>query len=110
MRLSLVAILLATAYALALRQPMRALYDHGDKIAHGVAFTVVYAALAWALHGWRVWTLVLLSAVLGALSETHQYFLPGFTPSMMDWLADIAGIGAAAGFHLWAKASFKFPL
>ena len=44
LRLTLVTILLATAYALALWQPVRALYGHGDKFAHGLAFIAVYAA------------------------------------------------------------------
>jgi len=70
----------------------------------------VYAALAWALQEWRVWALVLLAAVLGALSEVHQYFLAGFTPSMADWFADVAGIGLATGLHVKVKAGFKSPL
>lgn len=110
LRLALVAILLTTAYTLALWQPVRVLYGHGDKIAHGVAFTAVYAALAWALHGWRVWTLALLAAVLGAVSEIHQYFMPGFTPSILDWLADLSGIALAAFSYVAIKNIFNFNL
>ena len=99
--------LLAMAYALALWQLVRILYGHGDKIAHGLAFMAVYTALAWALHGWRVWTLTLLAAVLGAVSEMQQYFMPGFTPSILDWLADVLGIYIASIVHIWTHHFFS---
>ncbi len=102
-RLAWVALLLAAAYALALWQPVRAWYSDMDKLAHGLAFAGVYAALVWALR-WKPWALAALALVLGAGVEAHQYFLPSFTASMKDWLADAVGIGLACGGHmLWCR-------
>lgn len=95
-RLAVVLLALALAYALALWQPVRAWYSDADKLAHGVVFAGVYLALAWALR-WPALPLALLSLTLGAGVEAHQHFLPSFTPSMADWLADAAGVGLAAG-------------
>lgn len=102
-RLSWVALLLAAAYALALWQPVRAWYSDVDKLAHGLVFAGVYAAQVWALR-WKPWALAALALVQGAAVEVHQFFLPGFSASMKDWLADAVGIGLACGAHLvWRR-------
>lgn len=102
-RLAWVALLLAAAYTLALWQPVRAWYSDVDKLAHGLVFVGVYAALAWALR-WKPWALVALTLALGAAVEVHQYFLPGFSASLKDWLADAVGITLAGGAHLvWQR-------
>lgn len=94
-RLALVLLALALAYALALWQPVRAWYSDADKLVHALVFAGVYLALAWALR-WPALPLALLSLALGAAVEVHQHFLPGFTPSLADWLADATGVGLAA--------------
>ncbi|MBW8466733.1 MAG: VanZ family protein [Thiobacillus sp.] len=102
-RLAWVALLLAAAYGLALWQPVRAWYSDVDKLAHGLVFVGVYAALAWALR-WKPWALATLALALGAAVEVHQYFLPGFSASLKDWLADAVGITLACGTHLvWQR-------
>lgn len=102
-RLAWVALLLAAAYALALWQPVRAWYSDVDKLAHGLVFAGVYAALAWALR-WKPWALAALALALGAAVEVHQYFLPGFSANLKDWLADAVGIALAGGAHLaWQR-------
>lgn len=102
-RLACVALLLAAAYALALWQPVRAWYSDVDKLAHGLVFAGVYAALAWAVR-WKPPALVALALALGAAVEVHQFFLPGFFASVNDWLADAVGIGLACGAHLvWRR-------
>lgn len=102
-RLAWVALLLAMAYAVALWQPVRAWYSDVDKLAHGLVFVGVYAALAWALR-WKPWALAAVALAQGAAVEVHQFFLPGFSPSMNDWLADAVGIGLACGAHLaWRR-------
>jgi len=107
-RLAWVALPLAAAYALALWQPVRAWYSDVDKLAHGLVFVVVYAALAWALR-WKPWALAALALGLGAAVEVHQYFLPGFSASLKDWLADAVGIALASGAHL-AWQHWRAPL
>ena len=102
-RLAWVGLLLAAAYALALWQPVRAWYSDVDKLAHGLVFAGVYAALAWALR-WKPWAMGALALALGAAVEVHQYFLPGFSASLKDWLADAVGIALAGGAHLaWLR-------
>jgi len=102
-RLAWLAILLAAAYALALWQPVRAWYSDVDKLAHGIVFAGVYTALVWALR-WRPWALAAFALALGGAVEMHQFFLPGFTASLNDWLADAVGIGIALAAHLaWRR-------
>ncbi|PKO76157.1 MAG: hypothetical protein CVU21_14760 [Betaproteobacteria bacterium HGW-Betaproteobacteria-15] len=107
-RLAGVALLLAAAYALALWQPVRAWYSDVDKLAHGLVFAGVYAALAWALR-WKPWALATLALILGAAVEVHQYFLPRFSASLNDWLADAVGIALAGAAHL-AWQHWRAPL
>jgi hypothetical protein len=97
------AMLLAAAYVLALWQPVRAWYSDVDKFAHGLVFAGVYAALAWALR-WKPWALAALALALGAAVEVHQFFLPRFTGSLNDWLADAVGIAFACCTHMvWCR-------
>jgi len=102
-RLAWATSLLAAAYGLALWQPVRAWYSDVDKLTHGLAFAGVYAALAWALR-WKPWALAALALGLGVAVEVHQYFLPGFSASFTDWLADAVGIAVAGSAHLvWQR-------
>jgi VanZ family protein len=102
-RLAWATLLLAVAYALALWPPVRAWYSDVDKLVHGLVFAGVYAALVWALR-WKPWALVVLALALGAAVEVHQFLLPGFSPSLQDWLADAVGIGLACAAHLtWQR-------
>lgn len=98
-RLAVVAALLAGAYALALWQPVRAWYSDIDKLAHALVFAGVFALLVWALP-WRLWAVAWLALAAGGAVELHQLFLPGFTASWADWLADGVGIGLA--WAVWA--------
>src|SRR3990167_7910645 len=102
-RFSITAMLLTIAYSVSMWQPVRGWYSDVDKLAHGMVFSGVYAALAWALR-WRPWTQAALALALGAAVEVHQYFLPGFSASFKDWLADAVGIALAGGAHLaWQR-------
>jgi len=98
-RLTWVALLLSVAYGLAMWEPVRHGYREVDKLAHGLVFMAVYAALAWALR-WKPWALAAFACALGAAVEVHQSFLPDFSASLNDWLADAVGIGLACGAHL----------
>ena len=112
-RLAWVALLLAAAYAVANWPPVRAWYSEVDKLVHALVFAAVYGALAWALK-WRPWALALLALALGALVELHQAFLPGFSATVRDWLADAVGIALVCSVHLaWThrreKAQARVP-
>lgn len=65
-----------------------------DKVAHGLVFAVLAAAmgLASGLRGWRMVLLAVGAALLiGALDEWHQMFLPGRQAGLDDLAADVAG-------------------
>lgn len=91
LRLLVVSLGLLVAYQLVQLPVMRGMYYRWDKMAHAIAFAAVYLALSWALR-WPRHRVALLAAALGAAVEIHQFFLPGFTPSLGDWAADLVGI------------------
>lgn len=72
-----------------------------DKVVHGILYTVLGGALAWAR-----WMLaarghagfILAGLAYGVSDEIHQYFVPSRTPSVLDWTADAAGV--AVGYLL----------
>jgi hypothetical protein len=107
-RLAVVAALLARVYALATLQPLRGWYANAGKLAQGMAFAGVFALLVWVLR-WRLWTVALLALAAGGAVELHQLFLPGFTASWADWLADGLGIGLAWAVLVAGQRLFGWP-
>ncbi len=73
-----------------------------DWLLHGLANALFGAALRYALSGRRQGFLlaVALLAAHGALDEWHQSWVPGRTPSLGDWVADV--VGGLAGWPLSA--------
>src|SRR5512142_450594 len=74
---------------------------HGlqEVMGHGIAFGVLAALWWWALRvaGVRqaaayAW---LITALYGAVDEFHQSLVPNRTPSISDWLVDLAGATCA---------------
>ncbi|MGM9424846.1 VanZ family protein [Hydrogenophaga sp. MI9] len=104
LRMLLVSAGLLLAYQLVQLPVMRGMYYRWDKMAHAMAFATVYLALAWALR-WPRHRVAMLAAALGAAVEIHQFFLPGFSPSLGDWVADLVGIGlvmaASREWKIW---------
>lgn len=75
-----------------------------DKVAHfsvyGLLATLVYRALRGRAGAW--WALVAVSAY-GATDEWHQYFVPGRSSEIADWVADTAGAAVAIFiYHRWS--------
>lgn len=76
-----------------------------DKLVHCTMYAILgllsaRAALAARGRG-RVVAIVLVAiAVLAALDEVHQHFIPGRTMDVRDWMADT--IGATVGIMLAA--------
>ena len=71
-------------------------FTFADKLAHFVLYAVLGVALAWGVsrsprvvsHG-----LVLVAGALyGVTDEWHQMHVPGRTPEIADWVADITGL------------------
>lgn len=71
-----------------------------DKVIHlGVYFVLaacVFTACSHAeapisLQRHRIAATILFVAVYGAVDEFHQYFVPGRSVELFDWLADVSG-------------------
>lgn len=89
----------AALVALSLQQVLlidevRAVYLDYDKWVHALTFFLLTLLFSWALALRPVWVFALM-LLLGAFDEGAQYFLPGRTASVGDWLADAAGAGLA---------------
>ena len=72
----------------------------GDKVAHTIMYGVLTLLVAHALSGSRrllgaAAATVPLVALIAAVDEWHQLFIPGRSASVADWLADMAGAGLA---------------
>ncbi len=67
-----------------------------DKLVHFALYLTLGGLLARArwISGTDVLHAVLIAAGCGyaALDEWHQSFVPGRTPDVADWLADVAGV------------------
>ena len=92
--------------------------DFGLKIWDKLIHAVEYLPLGFLLTGWlanwkrtprgRLFLIVVVFAmvlVLGALDETHQFFVPGRTASVGDLLADVVGgtLGAMIGLVVFSR-------
>lgn len=65
-----------------------------DKLVHAGLFGILAALLY--LAGLGSGPAVLLAASYGVADEVHQMFVPGRSPDLLDWLADVAGAVAGA--------------
>ena len=73
----------------------------GDKIEHGIAYSVLGASIWRALSRknpgwWQVLATVIISAAYGFTDESHQLYVPGRTFDMLDLTADAVGSAIAA--------------
>ena len=65
-----------------------------DKVIHAGAYFVGCAAWLFALRvrDWRSGLIaVAITSAYGATDELHQYFVPGRSCDVYDWVADTAG-------------------
>jgi VanZ family protein len=69
-----------------------------DKGAHALAFGLL-AVLFYFASG-RFWIAFVLASLYGISDEVHQYFVPGRSVDVTDWLADTVGAGLALAV-LW---------
>ena len=82
------------------RLPGPLLFPGSDLVAHALVYGVFGALLAHALGRW--WPAFVIASAFGALDEFYQGFVPGRTPSVVDWLVDTVagGVGAAAALAM----------
>ncbi len=74
-------------------------FEYWDKIVHLAEYFVYGVLLIAAISGMKpgtskasiVWIVILAGAVYGFSDELHQYFVPGRSADIFDWVADVAG-------------------
>ncbi len=74
-----------------------------DKVLHMLAYLVFGVTLMVAVRrnfpDFKIIKVIIIVFACGALyalsDEFHQYFIPGRTADVFDWLADCAGIGVS---------------
>ena len=73
---------------------------HGDKVGHFLVYGLLGTLLCRLGNGGRAagWALFLASAY-GASDELHQFFVPGRSCSLADWVADTLGAALAIGLY-----------
>ena len=96
--------------------PQVAAPEGSDKLVHAVLYGVLAVLAIRAVHGGRAsrarWAVslrvVLVIAVLAALDEWHQQFIPERSMDVLDWAADVSGaVVGALVFHFFAGARFS---
>ncbi len=89
-------------------------FAHADKAGHFLVYGLLATLLARLGRGPRaLWLALLATSAYGASDEWHQYFVPGRSCDVMDWLADTAGGALAiACYHGWPwyRARLEAPL
>lgn len=79
-------------------------FDFMDKVMHAGVYGILAGLCFWALHAptqRRAWLSLVLASLYGASDEFHQWFVPGRTPDVWDWVADSLGAAMLAGLALW---------
>lgn len=86
--------------------PVPQVFNFQDKLIHAAAYFVmgVFSWRAFRQTGLQPRHLAILSilfcSLYGISDEWHQYFVPGRSSSVWDWLADTLGAAMAAGLLL----------
>jgi len=84
------------------------LFPGQDKVIHAGVYAVLGALLLAAQprqaqgYSWRQINIsALIASLYGLGDEIHQYFIPGRSTEVLDWLADTAGALIAASLLAW---------
>jgi VanZ family protein len=89
-------------------------FQYFDKVLHATEYFIfgfiLFRALAMGQEGLRpnsalFWT-VLLGAIYGASDEIHQYFVPGRSADINDFVVDV--LGTFAGGIVYWKVIMRF--
>lgn len=74
-----------------------------DKLVHATVYAVLSTLFWGGLKTRKLWPILIGMAFLGIAQEWHQAYLPGRTPSALDWLADVMGSGMALIILSWRR-------
>jgi VanZ family protein len=87
---------------------------YADKIAHFGFYGVMgFLCAMWRREcGMKAMRAALAGAVfvalVGSVDEIHQYWIPGRSMDLFDWIADVAGGGVGALFSAFLPRLFPF--
>ena len=85
-----------------------------DKVAHFSVYGLLATLLVRLGRGPRaVWLALLATSLYGASDEWHQYFVPGRSCELGDWLADTTGGALAVALYRlwpWYRTRLEAPL
>jgi VanZ family protein len=104
--LAWMALLFYLSHQPGLQTPM--LFPGQDKVLHAAVYAVLGLLLLAAQprpaqgYSWRqVGISVLIASLYGLSDEIHQYFIPGRSSEVLDWVADTAGALIAVSLLAW---------
>jgi len=90
------------------------LFPGQDKVLHAAVYAVLGLLLLAAQprqaqgYSWRqVGISVLIASLYGLSDEIHQYFIPGRSSEVLDWVADTAGALIAVSLLAWLNRKRK---
>ncbi|HNC23707.1 MAG TPA: VanZ family protein [Opitutaceae bacterium] len=74
-----------------------------DKVVHFLAYGLLATLICRLGRGWKAAVVgALLASAYGATDEWHQYFVPGRSCDVWDWVADTAGaMVAVTVYNVW---------
>ena len=85
-----------------------------DKVGHFAVYGLLATLLCRLGRGWRAagWALLAASA-FGATDEWHQYYVPGRSSDVKDWIADTLGALLAVSLYAgvpWYRRALEYRL
>lgn len=91
-----------------------ALFPGQDKLFHALAYGVLgfllLGSLAPATDGFtslQIRNSILIASLYGISDEFHQYFIPGRSSDVWDWVADTLGAVIAVSLLAWMSRKWK---
>lgn len=90
-------------------------FPHIDKVAHFVVYFILGYLITRLLcqgnikklsRGIIIWAIV-IGSLYGISDEFHQYFVPGRSTDVFDWIADTFGVISAQGAILYLSRRFE---
>jgi VanZ family protein len=91
-------------------------FAYADKVAHfGIYGVMGFLCALWRRESGRpargaALTALAFVALVGAVDEVHQYWIPGRSMAFFDWLADATGGGIGALFSAYLPILLPFLL
>lgn len=85
-----------------------------DKLAHFCVYGLLATMIVRArFRGIGPAATIVIVSIFGLTDEWHQYYTPGRSCDVMDWVADTAGAALAVGLYCgwnWYRRALEVPL